>query len=148
MSTVANPADTASRGLRVELFLRNRIWVFGPQFLLLSEKEWPVNPTDLGECSPEDPELKRSVTVNTIQLDKDVMTHFIQYFSSWSRLKRSVVGILGFKELLLNLSQKGKSLKMVLAQSGMDENQQRQQLKDEMEKQRFSWTKGSFLWRS
>ncbi len=62
------------------------------------------------------------------------MTHFIQYFSSWSRLKRSVAWILRFKQLLLNLSQKRKSLKMALTQSGMDENQQRQQLKDEMEK--------------
>lgn len=72
----------------------------------------------------------------------DVTTHFIQYFSSWSHLKRSVAWILRYKQLLLSLSQKRKSLKMALTQSGMAENQQRQQMKHEMEKKKAKCKKG------
>lgn len=91
VNTAINPADIASRGLRVETFLRNKNWVFGPQFLLLPEQEWPVNPIDLGKCSPDDPEIKASVTVSAVQIEEnmDVTTYFIQYFSSWTLLKRS-----------------------------------------------------------
>lgn len=101
MSTAVNPADIASIGLRLESFLKNKSWVFGPQFLLLPEKEWPVNPTDLGECLQNDPEVK-GVIVNTVQLegDMDVMTPFIQYFYSRIHLKRSVAWIFRFKKLL------------------------------------------------
>ncbi|GAA6094046.1 uncharacterized protein LOC117805176 [Tachysurus ichikawai] len=149
VNTALKPADIASRGLKVESFLKNKDWVFGPQFLSFPEQEWPVNLTDLGECSSDDPEVKRSITANAAQVeeDMDVLMQFIQYFSSWTLLKRSVAWILRFKQLLINLSQKRKSLRMSLTQTNMDETQQKQQLKEEMEEIK-NVVKPSFLWRS
>lgn len=136
VNTSSNPADLASRGLKVESFLKNRTCVSGPQFLIQPVEEWPVNPDGSREIPPEDPEVKRSVTVNTIQTrveDVDAVTRIINYFSSWIHLKRIVCWILRLKKLLLCLSQKRKQKGLELAQSGMVEAQQKQALEKEIQ---------------
>ncbi|KAK2920523.1 hypothetical protein Q8A73_000008 [Channa argus] len=39
-----NPADGASRGQKVKAFLRNKLWVSGPDFLTQAVGNWPRNP--------------------------------------------------------------------------------------------------------
>ncbi|KAK0146726.1 hypothetical protein N1851_013933 [Merluccius polli] len=91
------------------------------------------------KISPEDPEVKRSVTVNTIQTEVedvdavDTVTRMINYFSSWIRLRRVVCWILRLKNLLLCLSRKRKQKSLELAQSGIDETQQKQFLEKEIQ---------------
>lgn len=48
--TTHNPADLAYRGVRVESFLKNEMWVCGPPFLLQPKEAWPADPDDLGGC--------------------------------------------------------------------------------------------------
>ena len=44
VETSSNPADIASRGVKVEVFVADVAWVSGPQFLLHSESKWPATP--------------------------------------------------------------------------------------------------------
>lgn len=46
-----NPTDLASRGTRVESFLKNEMWLSGPLFLLQPRETWPADPDDLGETA-------------------------------------------------------------------------------------------------
>ncbi|KAK2907800.1 hypothetical protein Q8A73_008873 [Channa argus] len=52
-----NPADGASRGQKVKAFLRNKLWVSGPDFLTQAVGNWPRNPDseeiDLDVADPE-----------------------------------------------------------------------------------------------
>ena len=60
----------------------------------------------------DDPEVKREAKVNTIVKYADNATnHFINYFSSWRKLKVSVAWFLQLKRVLSLLSQKKKELK-------------------------------------
>lgn len=108
----------------------------GPPFLLHPEREWPMNPDGSGELVPDDPEIKKSVTVNAAQTEEevDVVTCAIHHFSSWTRLKNTVAWILRLKNLLLSLSQKRKQLSMSLAQSGLDKDQQMYAVEREMQR--------------
>lgn len=55
VNTSSNPADLASRGLKVESLLKNMTWVSGPQFLIRSKEEWPANPDDSPEKEAKKP---------------------------------------------------------------------------------------------
>ena len=41
IDSVNNPADFASRGLKVDILLKEQMWEFGPPFLIKSQVEWP-----------------------------------------------------------------------------------------------------------
>ncbi|KAL4008509.1 hypothetical protein ACER0C_002361 [Sarotherodon galilaeus] len=95
VDTDNNPADLASRGLTVQSFLKNKqTWLSGPPFLLLPQEEWPQNPDEVNQISSNDAEIK--TTVNTVQTSQemDPVSHFIQYFSSWTQLKHSFINAL------------------------------------------------------
>ena len=84
VETASNPADVASRGAKVDAFLKNATWVSGPRFLLQPESEWPVSPDDVHQLPAEDPEVKKAATVNAVQTNEEVdaVTHMINYFGS------------------------------------------------------------------
>lgn len=113
VSTTSNPADVASRGLKVDAFLKNKTWPSGPEYLLHPEQDWPANPDRSSELLPDDPEVKVSVTVNAMQgSEVDATTRLMNHFSSWTHLKRAVAWILRFKNLLVSLSQKTRQLNL------------------------------------
>lgn len=95
VNTTSNPADSASRGLRVDVFIKNITWLSGPEYLLHPEQDWPVNP-DQSKLLPDDPEVKVSVLVNAVHCSEqeDVTSRLINHFSSWTRLRKSVAWIL------------------------------------------------------
>lgn len=84
VNTCSNPADLASRGAKVESFLKGDAWVFGPKFLVEPEVKWPVNPDVSGNVFPEDPENKDVIFVNAVQANDQVDTImcFTSNFSS------------------------------------------------------------------
>lgn len=65
VDTSLNPADIASRGVKVDKFIVDTTWVSGPHFLLHPESEWPVAREDHLSLTLGDPEIKGQVTVNT-----------------------------------------------------------------------------------
>lgn len=106
-----NPADGASRGLRAEEFLTHGKWNKGPEFLYLSEKEWPVSDIEPTVIASDDPEVKRESAVYTIvKHSEDPTDCLINYFSSWRKLKTSVAWFLELKRVLFLLSRKRKEL--------------------------------------
>lgn len=127
VDTASNPADMASRGLKMDAFLKSAKWVSGPSFLLQPESEWPVNPEDVDQLTSYDPELKKAAAVNATQVaeEDDAVTRMIHYFSSWTGLKKSVAWILRFKCFILACCRKRKQLYRDLSKSNLDVGQQR-----------------------
>ncbi len=78
MDTSSNPADIASRGVKVDVFVTDATWVSGHHFLLHPESEWPVAQEDLYHLSFEDPEVKGVVAVNVVQAREEPVTHLIE----------------------------------------------------------------------
>ena len=106
VSTTCNPADLASRGVRVESFLKDEIWMCGPSFLLQPKEAWPVDPDDLGKLTAGDPEVKVSAIVSVEQEKDNAVTCLINRSSSWTRLLRVMAWILKLKALLLNIRKR------------------------------------------
>lgn len=112
VNTQLNPANCASRGQRVSAFMKNEVWIAGPNFLSKPEGEWPVNSEHQEELTAEDPEVKKGVLVHATTVEStDAMQQLIQYFSSWIRLKKAVAWFIRLKQILVNLSRKRKELK-------------------------------------
>lgn len=125
ISTSQNPADEASRGLKMEQFLMNRRWTNGPEFLWKAEEEWPRSILE-GNIATDDPEVKREVITNVVVVDDaGSATHqLLAYHSDWKRLKKSVAWILKIKMTLLEMSRKRKEMR----------NEESDEVKQEVEK--------------
>lgn len=123
VDTSINPADIASRGVKVENFIGDTTWVSGPHFLLHPESEWPVAREDHLSLTLSDPEIKGQVTVNATQIIEEPVTHLIKYFSSWVKLQKSVAWLLRFKDWLRSRAKKRKWWHHTFPQLGNDNKQ-------------------------
>ncbi|XP_055018962.1 uncharacterized protein LOC129411624 [Boleophthalmus pectinirostris] len=133
VNTVDNPADLASRGVKVESFLRAGVWLCGPDFLSGSEIEWPTNPEAVAESLVGDPEIKVVLT-NAVQVEQETpVDKLICHFSSWLGLKRAVGWFLKFRNLLLSLVQHRQQLRETLVGSDLSPAQLEKELKIQME---------------
>ncbi|KAI3356203.1 hypothetical protein L3Q82_017185 [Scortum barcoo] len=88
--TSDNPADQATRGMKVESLMQGETWINGPQFLLQPESEWPQRPDDATQDLQNDSEVK-NITANRITAEEksDPMNQLIQYYSSWGQIEES-----------------------------------------------------------
>lgn len=125
VGTDKNPADYASRGQRVDEFLKNTSWVSGPEFLCSPVECWPKTPLNNAEITSDDPEIKR-IKVNSINVREDVspFKKLINYFSSWIKLKRTVAWFLKIKVMLWSLCQKREELRAACEEASIDSGQQ------------------------
>ena len=118
VNTTKNPADYASRGLTVESFLRNETWIQGPDFITQPKEEWPKNPDNPGDLTMEDPEVRNAMVSTTAAEEQlDTVQQFLEYFSSWMRLRKAVGWILKLKSTLLCLGRRRKEMHASLTQS-------------------------------
>lgn len=116
VNTSLNPADYASRGLKAENFIQNQVWLQGPDFLVKPMEEWPEIVHPLRDLTANDPEVKSTlVCANAVKEPEDVVLKFLQYFSSWFRLKKSVAWMLKVKSILQKLCHKRNILSAVKA---------------------------------
>ena len=107
-----NPADAASRGMKVFDFLKNYTWLEGPSDLWKSEKDWPANYVGDVKVDSDDPAVRKVSSVNSVVNNSPKSTdYFMTYFSDWKRLKVSVAWFLRLKAILLELSCLRKGLK-------------------------------------
>ena len=116
VDTGSNPADAASRGVKVEKFLKDSAWKSGPHFLCQSESEWPVYPEEVTHLTFDDPEIKNTVTINATTIEDPTM-YLVHYFSSWTRLRKCVAWMLKYRKWLLSCCNKRKELKSSNAQN-------------------------------
>ena len=89
ISTEQNPADDCSRGMPVEKFIVNTRWFTGPKFLKEPESVWPIKQeVNLG---PDDPEIRKCVTVNATMTDETAaaLDKLFRHYSDWYNLRRA-----------------------------------------------------------
>ena len=101
-----NPADDASRGLDPRKETSSSRWFTGPAFLWQREEVWPScsEATCVGD---DDPEIKRDVKVNAVQLVNDVLENVEKRVSNWGKLKRIIALVLIYlRRLLLKVHRK------------------------------------------
>lgn len=134
INTKANPADYASRGMTAEVFLKHDVWISGPQFLSGTEEEWPHSLGDLGPVSHDDPEIKREkVTVNVIQTtEPNAINILIHFFSTWTKLQRTVAWLLRLKIFLEHLRNKRKEVTANIQDKEKDQVKQEEMIEREM----------------
>ncbi|XP_031422633.2 uncharacterized protein LOC116220330 [Clupea harengus] len=113
INTKRNPADDCSRGVSAESFMRNPRWIRGPEFLWSSEEDWPNEPIDRSQLCTDDPEVRKSVTVNSIMqtCEERPTDKLLNYFSDWLKLRVAVAWIMKVKDALRHLVQKRKDSK-------------------------------------
>ncbi|KAJ8414191.1 hypothetical protein AAFF_G00050610 [Aldrovandia affinis] len=93
----------------------------GPDFLTKPEDEWPEDPDHPGDLTMEDPEVRNAVVSATAAKEwSDTIQQFLEYFSSWFRLKKAVAWILKLRSILLCSCHKRNELKASLTQSEVD----------------------------
>ncbi|KAL2083621.1 hypothetical protein ACEWY4_021394 [Coilia grayii] len=111
IDTKRNPADDCSRGVSVDRFMRNSSWICGPEFLFSSEDEWPTKAMDRVQLCEDDPEVRKSVTVNVIICNCEEVDKLLNHFSDWLKLRVAVAWILKVKAKLKHLAQKRRGPK-------------------------------------
>ena len=83
-----NPADATSRGISLEDKALVDLWFQGPEFLHQPEESWKY--TIIKPVADDDPELKTTVTVNTLQLNMNMtlLTRLEERISCWGKMVR------------------------------------------------------------
>ena len=97
VSTDSNPADHASRGIKVEDEKSVSQWLNGPEFLSKPEDEW-AHLHEVPEVDEVDPEIKRSIVVHASKVSSSnhsLISTLEERISSWSKMVR-VVAIIKF----------------------------------------------------
>ncbi|XP_068221310.1 uncharacterized protein [Palaemon carinicauda] len=89
VSSNDNPADLCSRGMSVHDLTSNYMWWHGPEFLKHDNAD---NETLCSfEVTDEDPELKKvSLAINTDDNNYATILTRLNYFSDWTRARRSL----------------------------------------------------------
>jgi hypothetical protein len=104
VNTKTNPADVASRGLRVDEIINNEKWFSGPSFLRLDEQQWPVNLASRLDLLDGDPEVKRDSVIYAVDAspseESDVMNRIFSKYSDWYKLRKTVAWLLRTKKVL------------------------------------------------
>ena len=105
-----NPADLASRGINAEDDTKLKVWINGPEFLLLGWGEWPTSNTTMAYVPEDDVEVKVNVNVIAVNIGLEEVWNST---SSYTKLKTTIAWLLRFKEYCkshyLNRSQMVKT---------------------------------------
>ncbi|XP_068690212.1 uncharacterized protein [Montipora foliosa] len=95
-----NPADDASGCLNGYQLSDQQRWTKGPDFVWLSESEWPEPPCVLNSVLNNDPDVKKVQVLTTVVDEKANILTRLARFSNWHRMKRCIAWILRLKQLL------------------------------------------------
>ena len=109
---IDNPADDTSRRLDLRKETSSSIWFAGPAFLWQREELCPSY--NVVTCvGDDDPEIKRDVKVNAVQLVNDVLENVKKRVSNWCKLKRIIALVLIYlRRLLLKVHRKKSMVEM------------------------------------
>ena len=96
----SNPADDASCGLDSKIKHHIKRWFNGQSFLWDKKQCW-LQKCQINKVSEEDQELKKVVSVNTMQIQEiSLLTKLQERISSWIKMKRVLALILMIKDML------------------------------------------------
>ena len=96
-----NPADDGSKGLKLDVLIKNDRWLTGPKFLWEDEECWPAI-VEIPIRKDDDPEVRKENQVYVVSTSRDVMEKLMMYYSSWWKLKVAVSWLLRYKRYLKN----------------------------------------------
>ena len=134
INTRINPADDASRGLKMEEFLSRERWFGGPEFLTGPQETWPAGKGHL-QMMAEDPEVV--ITSHAIVVREDsTMEILLKKRSSWKSLKATVACLLRIKVNLQERVRCRKRLYVEYRSKGMEENRLETKVNQKMEEMR------------
>ncbi|XP_011859829.1 PREDICTED: uncharacterized protein LOC105557255 [Vollenhovia emeryi] len=88
-----NPADALSRGQLSHTFLRNKMWLTGPSWLVEDESEWP---NEIMQTDIEITELKKTTCLIAATHDTGILTKY----SFYSKLLRIIAYCLRFRRTI------------------------------------------------
>ena len=116
VDTKQNPADEASRGMKVGEFSTSR-WICGPEFLQKNENEWPANDSSKREVPSDDPEVKAAtIKATTSDTRYPSIEERMDRFSSWHKAKRAVAMctqcVRKLKARVKDLDSKGRKVRV------------------------------------
>lgn len=115
IGTKLNPADAASRGMRIGPFLRSQTWTSGPDFLTKPQCQWPAVMDEACTHLNADSEVKGEILSCAVTLKQEMCptTKLLMYFSSWTKLRRAVAWILKLKERLKQQTKEKQKIKNI-----------------------------------
>lgn len=96
-----NPADDGSKGLKLDVLIKNNRWLTGPKFLWKGGEYWPKM-IEVPCLKDEDPEVRKENQVYVTAVSCDVVEKLILYYSSWWKLKVAIAWLLRYKQYLMN----------------------------------------------
>ena len=100
VNTIANPADYCSRGIDANNTKTTETCFNGPSFLWKSESTWTSN-RKIFDVSSDDPELKKELRTNYIEVSFDILHRLEEKISTWERMKRVMSWVLRLKQIYL-----------------------------------------------
>nr|XP_039272270.1 uncharacterized protein LOC120346573 [Styela clava] len=95
-----NPADYASRGMTAKKLIAKKSWLQGPEFLYQNEENWPQMPVKLPDLPLEFIQKKPMNVLINLVTENEPLDKFINYYSSWYKLKKATAWIIRFKNYL------------------------------------------------
>ena len=102
-----NPADDASKGLRLEEMAKNNRWLNGPTFLWKEEDCWPTR-IEVPRLKDSDAEVRKERRIYVTNVAQDLFDSLIHHYSSWWKLKRAFAWLLRYKQFILSKFGKKK----------------------------------------
>ena len=94
VSSVSNPADIPSRGMRIKELKNSRLWWQGPEFLRRGKVQWPLDKAE--------EQLKVTAVATNIEREKTTCVFMVvdcRRYSKYSKLVKVVEQLLHFAEL-------------------------------------------------
>ncbi|XP_071959790.1 uncharacterized protein [Antedon mediterranea] len=98
VGTKDNPADIASRRLKLGKIENEKMWFRGPEFLWQETNQWPQQIQGSHNLKIDDPEVKKVAC--PVLPYADTLQTLAKHYSSWSRLRRATAWMIKLKQVL------------------------------------------------
>ena len=102
-----NPADDASKGLRLQEIAKDNRWMNGPTFLWKEEDSWPTR-NEFPRLKDSDVEVRKESRIYVAAVAQDPLDILIHHYSSWWKLKRAFAWLLRYKQFIRSKTCKKK----------------------------------------
>ena len=94
-----NPADDATKGLRLQEMGKDNRWLNGPTFLWKEEDSWPAR-IQVPQLKDSDFEVRKESRTYVTTVAQDPLDTLIHHYSSWWKLKRAFAWLLRYKQFI------------------------------------------------
>ncbi len=104
VSSEDNPADDASKGLKLDEMVKGGRWLNGPDFLWKDESCWPAKVVHK-PMDDDDPALRKGNLIYVTSASESPLESLVKRYSSWWKLKRAVAWLLRYRTNLKKKAQ-------------------------------------------